>query len=140
MKQLINPEDLQFLFREKNNNGGEFTVKSLKTGKDYTFKVSRKEFNDKWYTHVKVEVEYDNFKRLGTFYPSKGKIYHKGSEIKTPAAEAAAWLLRQIHGKKYSLVKDNVEIMHTGSCLVCGKKLTDAESIDRGIGPICRGN
>ena len=28
----------------------------------------------------------------------------------------------------------------TGSCLLCGRRLDDPESVDRGIGPVCAGN
>lgn len=136
MEKIIQPINLQFLFREKNNNGAEFTVKSLKTGKDYTFKVNRSEYNENWYTHVKVEKGYDSFVRLGTF--SNGKITHKREEVKTPAALAIAWLLRQIVNKDFDTIEKNVKVMHTGSCLVCGRKLTDAISIEQGIGPVCR--
>ena len=135
-EKIIQPINLQYLFREKNNNGAEFTVKSLKTGKDYTFKVNRSEYNGTWYTHVKVEKGYDSFVRLGTF--SNGKITHKREEVKTPAADAISWLLRQIVNQDYARIKQNVKIMHTGACLVCGKKLTDATSIEAGIGPVCR--
>ena len=38
--------------------GAQFTVKSLKTGKDYSFRLQRKEFNGRYYTHVKVEEGY----------------------------------------------------------------------------------
>jgi len=135
-EKIIQAPSLRHLFREKNNNGAEFTVKSLRTGKDFTFKVSRSEFNDKWYTHVKVEKGYDNFVRLGTF--QNGKITNKREEVKTPAALAIAWLLRQVEKRDYAAVRQNVKIMHTGSCLVCGRKLTDAISIEQGIGPVCR--
>lgn len=135
-EKIIEAENLQFIFREKNNNGAEFTVKSLKTGKDYTFKVSRSEFKGTWYTHVKVEKQYDNFVRLGTF--QDGKIMHQRVQVTSPAAEAIAWLLRQVESKSYAKIRQNVKVMHTGACLVCGKKLTDAMSIETGIGPVCR--
>lgn len=137
MEKIIQAENLKHIFREKKNNGAEFTVQSLRTGKDYTFKVSRSKFKDYWYTHVYVEQGYDNFVRLGTF-TATGKISNKQTEVKTPAAEAIAWLLRQVVNKDYAKIRQNVKVMHTGSCLVCGRKLTDAVSIQTGIGPVCR--
>jgi hypothetical protein len=128
--------NLQFIFREKRNNGAEFTVKSIRTGKEFTFKLGRSEFNGKWYTHVKVEKGYNNFVRLGTF--SKGRIINQGLLVTTPAAEAIAWLLRQVENKEYVRIQQNVKVLHTGSCLVCGRKLTDSSSIETGIGPVCR--
>ena len=29
--------------------------------------------------------------------------------------------------------------MHEGKCLCCGRTLTDSDSIQRGIGPVCAG-
>ena len=132
---LIKSESLQFLFREKNNDGGEFIVKSLKTEKDYTFKVSRSCFKFIWYTHVFVEKGYAHFNRLGTF--KNGKIFNKRDEVFTPAAEAISWVLRQVEKGQFDVLDKNVEIMHTGNCLVCGRKLTDAKSVAIGIGTIC---
>ena len=134
MKTLIPTENLQYLFREKNNDGAEFTAKSLATNKDYTFKVSRSLYNNAWYTHVYVEQGYQQFKRLGTYFA--GKIIDKKAVVESPSA--IAWILRKVEEKKYDLLNKSVEVMHTGECLVCGRKLTDSESIEHGIGPVCR--
>lgn len=32
----------------------------------------------------------------------------------------------------------NIHILHDGTCGRCGKQLTDAESIKKGLGPVCR--
>jgi hypothetical protein len=45
------------------------------------------------------------------------------------------WLLRRL-GKREPL-PDIVHIISNGTCSCCGRKLTDLESIDRGIGPDC---
>lgn len=36
-------------------------------------------------------------------------------------------------------VPDNIHILHLGRCSICGRELTDAQSLERGIGPICAG-
>ena len=122
--------------REANNHGSEFTIKSLRTGKDYTYKISRSLFKGNWYTHVKVETEYQNYIRLGFF--SHGKIINKGQIIDSASAKAIAWTLDNVKKKNFNLLDNSIEVFHTGSCLVCGKKLTDANSIEIGLGPICR--
>jgi hypothetical protein len=132
---IFNPENLQFIFREKNNKGSKFTVKSLLTGKDYTFKIKRSFFNGFWYTHVYVETQYLKFINLGIYFNKN--IYKNKQVVSTPSANAAAWLLRQVEKNNFSVLKQNVELMHFGSCIVCGKTLTDAHSIENGIGPIC---
>lgn len=127
----------QVINREANNKGADFTIRSIKTGKDYTYKISRSEYNGKWYTHVKVETEYLKFVRLGTYY--NGRITNKGNLVESPSAIAIAWVLSKVEAKNFALLSESVEIMHTGHCLVCGKTLTDAKSIEIGLGPICRG-
>jgi len=126
----------------KKLNGAPFTVKSKKTGKDYTFKVSQVPFNGHNYIHIKTEREYLNFNYTGYFRDGnivrKNKETNKTEVVNTPAAEAAAWLLRQLKEKKFGNLSASVEIYHLGKCLKCGKTLTDSESIEIGFGPICR--
>ena len=137
MKTLISPSTIQLLLKDtKQSNGAPITVKSKVSGKDYTFKLARKIFNDRDYLHVKVETQYLDFKYLG--YYRNGKIIKKGEEITSPSATAIGWVLRNIDNNKLDVVDKGVEIMHTGKCIKCGKTLTDAESIEIGLGPVCR--
>lgn len=138
MKNTISPSTLkQVISREKNNNGSSFTVKSIATGKDYTYKISRSEWKGKWYTHVKVETQYLEFKRLGSYF--NGKIYNKGKVVETPSAIAIAFVLNKVEQGKIAWLDGKVELMHLGSCMACGKTLTDANSIELGLGPVCAG-
>lgn len=135
-KHVISSTTLNSVIKaEKNNNGASFVIKSLTTGKDYTYTITRSKFNDKWYTHISVETGYLNFKRIGTYF--NGKIYNKGVVINTPSAIAISWVLRKVEEGNFTLLDQNVEITHTGGCLRCGKPLTDANSIGRGLGPTC---
>jgi hypothetical protein len=137
MKQQFSPSALlPVISANKNNNGAEFTVVSKATGKDFTFKINRSEFNGKFYTHVKVEQEYMNFRYLGTYF--MGAIRRKREVIKTPAAVAIAWVLDKVEKGKISLLEESIELMHLGCCLRCGRALTDQESIRIGLGPVCR--
>lgn len=125
-----------YLLLTSTGKGGAFTVRSNRTGKDYTFKIRRLEYKGQIYTHVFVEQEYLKFKHLGCFY--NGLISKGGSVVNTPAAIAAQWLLRQVIGGRFEYVDSEVAIFHLGKCLKCGKTLTDASSIEAGLGPICR--
>ena len=120
---------------EKNNSGAEFTVVSNKTGKDYTYKIVRSEFNDKWFTHVKVETGHMQFKRLGTYF--KGKIFNKKELVETPSAVAISYILNKVEKGDFTFLDNNVKVMHVGKCLCCGRPLTDAHSIEIGLGPVC---
>ena len=135
-KHIISSTTLNSVIKaEKNNDGASFNIKSLVTGKEYTYTISRKKFNDKWYTHISVEMGYMNFKRIGTYF--KGKIFNKSAVINTPSASAIAWVLRKVEEGKFNLLNQSVEITHMGSCLRCGKPLTDSNSVGRGLGPTC---
>lgn len=131
--KIVNTEALSSLLKgEGKVVGAPFTVLSHKTHKDYTFKVSRAPYKNVWYTHVRVETGYLQFTYLG-FYTGIG-IMRKGSIVNTPSAIAAAWVLKRIvTGGDLS----GVTIYHTGRCLRCGRELTDAQSIEAGLGPVC---
>lgn len=121
----------------KKLNGAPFTVKSLKTQKDYTFYVAQKPFNGHNYLHVSVETQYMDFQYLG--YYRDGHILRKGGVVvESPSAAAISWLLRQVLSKKVEVLRENVNVYHMGSCAKCGRPLTDAKSIELGIGPKCR--
>lgn len=138
MKTIIASQNLSAIFGDKQNNGGSFTVVSKKTGKDYTFKVANKSFKGNTYTHVSVETEYLNFKYLGTFF--NGKIFHKRQVVESPSAVAIAWLLTNVQQGNFIKLDESVEILHLGNCIRCGRTLTDAESIKRGLGSECAKN
>ena len=123
--------------RESNVKGASFTIKSLASGKDYTYKVSRSEFKGKWYTHVKVEQQYLDFKRLGSYM--NGVIKNNGKVVDTPSAKAISFVLSQVEKGKTEWLDTKMETMHLGNCLCCGRTLTDAQSIESGLGPVCGG-
>lgn len=120
---------------EKNNSGANFTIKSNKTGKEFTYKIVRSEYMGRWYTHIKVETEYLKFKRLGTYY--KGKIFNKKAIVETPSAIAISYILDKVEKSEIEFLDKNIQVMHMGKCLCCGKPLTDSHSIEIGLGPIC---
>lgn len=126
------------LLAPKNNIGADFTIRSKDTGKDYTYKIQRSVFNGKFYTHIFVEKEYLHFDYLGMY--ENGAIFRKKvGKIETPAAIAIAWVLLKVEEKKFVMLDtEKIDLFHLGSCLRCGKTLTDATSIEIGLGPVCR--
>jgi len=119
----------------ENKGAGIFIIKSIATGKDFTYKIKRSKFNNNWYTHIYVEQEYLKFKRLGTYF--NGKIFNKKSIVESTSAKAIAFVLDKVEHKEFDFLDKNMELMHAGNCLCCGKTLTDANSIALGLGPIC---
>lgn len=123
------------LYSEKNNKGAEFTIRSLRTGKDFTYRIKRTEFQNKWYTHIYVEAGYMSFKRLGHYI--NGKIWNKKRPVESISAIAIGFVLDKVERKQFAYLDKNIELMHLGKCLCCGRALTDAHSIEIGLGPIC---
>ncbi len=137
MKSLIAPSAIQIILNDKKqSNGGPITVKSKLSGVDYTFKLSRQYFKESNYLHVKVETQYLDFKYLG--YYRNGQIVKKGEIASSPSAIAIGWVLRNIERNRLGVVENSVEIMHLGKCIKCSKTLTDSDSIEIGLGPVCR--
>jgi hypothetical protein len=136
-KHKISSSALQLvILADKKNTGAEFTVRSRETQKDFTFKIKRSSFKGVWYTHIFVEKGYLNFDYLGSYFI--GKVWLKKNEVKTPAALAIAWVLRQVETTQFTVLDQKIDVFHLGSCLRCGKTLTDADSIEHGLGPVCR--
>jgi hypothetical protein len=134
---ILQPESLLYVINsDKNIKSSMFTIKSRKTQKDFTFKLVKKTFHDKQYLHIYVEVNYMQFKYVGFYW--EGKIYRSHKEVTSISAKVASWLFRQLQKQKMQELKQNVELFHLGKCLCCGRTLTDAESIEAGIGPKCR--
>jgi hypothetical protein len=134
---LVNPESLtQVLKSTKKNKGGNLTVLSKATNKEFTYRIARSEFKEKWYTQVYVETQYLQFRHLGVY--REGGIFKAGQPVTSPAAKGAGWVLGNCEKGNFALVNAQAEIYHTGSCLKCGKELTDSDSIKAGLGPICR--
>lgn len=127
----------------KQLKGAAFTVRSKQSGTDFTYKVSQSLFRDVRYFHIKVETMRDGalgFSYLGYYRSDSGQLFRKGGfPVNTPAALAIAWVLRRAFAKDAAALEANVEAFHLGSCCVCGRRLSDATSIELGIGPICGG-
>jgi len=136
--QISSENLLKVISREKKNNGSNFTLKSTKSGAEFTYQIQRKKWNDSWYTHVSVETQYLSFKYLGSYF--KGKLYRKGGVVVTPSATAIAFVLNKVETGLTDWLDSKMELYHTGSCLVCGRELTDSNSIKNGIGPVCMGS
>lgn len=138
-KHTISAQSLVHLISKegKKLNGAPFTIRSKRSGKDYTFKISQAMFKNRNYVHVKVETEYLNFRYMGYFI--NGNVVRGYNQIvDTPASQAVSWFLRQLFNNNFKLLNDSVDIFHLGKCLKCGKTLTDASSIEVGFGPVCR--
>jgi len=130
-----------------------FTIKSLKTNKHFTYKVSRnKEGNSPYFVRVLAGPDnqsWDASQYIG-FLPrywksnarAEGKeflVVGKKGKAMAPSFKALYYvLLNLLHsGDEDSLEDRQFEIMHEGHCCRCNRALTHPDSIKTGIGPEC---
>ena len=121
-----------------------FTAVSRRTGRRFTFKVSRQDENSPWW-RVGVLSGPDNtsdYRYIGsvgwnrdrypapTFFPPKG-------QAPAPSAVAFKWVLDTAWGDAESF-EAQVDFHHEGVCGRCARRLTDPDSITSGYGPECR--
>lgn len=131
--RLAQSESLNFIL------GGNalFTLKSLKTGTRFTYKVLADKFRHGFY-NVYVLVGPDNtrnYKRIGEFNITEPNLRHVSVHTKdSPAFIAFDHVYMNLC---IGLEMPMLEIWHVGRCCRCGRLLTVPESISRGIGPEC---
>lgn len=127
-----------------------FTIVSTKTNKRYTFRVNQLRDSDKKMSEqdknapffVSFLNGYDNnssYTFLGTIFNKNRFVYSNKSKVKFDSVinKTFMWLFNTITKDK----KENfklIEFWHEGKCGACGRKLTTPESINDGIGPVCK--
>ncbi|MDR0462843.1 MAG: DUF6011 domain-containing protein [Pseudomonadales bacterium] len=130
---MTNEESIKhFLFK------GEviFTLRSTKSGKHWTFKIKRKNDNEKIY-YVKLMLMYQDFAYLGKIVASGKYCITANSELdKNHMSQIVfQWFFDDLieRGK----LNKKLEFYYAGECVRCGQTLTAIESIERGMGKCC---
>lgn len=119
-----------------------FTILNTETGNRFTYKLTRKKDikeGQQDIIFVKVLTRPDNnsdYTFIGTIF-GQSQYKHSpksqfGSECQS--SKVIDWLVKNINR-----LPSKIEVWHEGKCGICGKKLTDPESIKQGFGPKCRG-
>ena len=113
-----------------------FTLKSLVSGKHFTYMVLNQDQTFK----VFLKVGSENFQRMGNIPISRRDdlVLPDWSRFSddTPSVRALRWFLVHL-GTGH--MPDSVNFYHAGRCGRCGRELTTPESIERGLGPVCEG-
>lgn len=117
----------EFLFAGK----AEFTLQSKASGQHYTYKITQSPDAQMFF----VALLQDGRKQYAGCIPANARTQFRstrGSKVSRDhvAVKGIEWFLR-------NLGSDQVELHHCGKCGRCGRKLTNPESIARGIGPEC---
>ena len=122
----------------------KFTLVSTATGARFTYRVTKAEAEDgPWFVSVLSGPDNEaDFSYMGCIFPDKpGRVIHTRKSRVTadaPSAKALAWYLSQLEGANEDAL-GKVEFWHSGTCGRCGRELTDPESIETGLGPVCAG-
>ena len=107
-----------------------FTLKSKSTGSHLTFKARRRD--DKGPTFVSALTN-GGYEFLGVIDDNGYRTGYR-SKFKPDSTQAVAfsWFWRNA-----AALPAVCEFHHEGRCCCCGRRLTDPESIAKGVGPDC---
>lgn len=128
----------QFIFGGK----AEFTIENIQSGKGYQYRVNKAENKnstdkrDRYFVRVK-DGSSEVYAGMITVYPNGAPYYNQG---KTGAYDKDSPPIKGLFLAIYKAtggMKRPMVLYHHGKCSRCGRKLTDPESIERGIGPEC---
>jgi hypothetical protein len=141
MKTLNATKAREFVLSPKTAKGSAtFTVVSENTGTRFTYKVAGG--GDKPF-FVKVLTGSDNegdYSYLGTIFDDGARLVPKRDgriSATAPSFKALRFTLAVLNSDDE--FPPAFSFWHEGRCGKCGRKLTDPESIERGIGPVCAG-
>lgn len=116
------------------------TLRSVRTGVRFTFRVTRAKGDGPYF--VSVLTGPDNttsYSYHGTLFDVEGDVVVTSKSRVTaeaPSAKAFAWSWRKLREGQFPA---ELEVFHSGRCGRCGRLLTDPDSVTVGLGPICRG-
>ena len=122
-----------------------FTLVSVASENRITFKMSRTKFERPsfYVSHLTGADNENDYTYLGMVFDNTGLkgeqslqfALTKASPQGTVQAKAFNWFLKQLQAN--NTLTEALEFWHEGKCGVCGRKLTNPESIASGIGPVC---
>jgi len=142
MKEIayVNLSDFEqikdFLF----GGNSTITLKSIETGKHFTFKVKQADMKDKnslfFVSVLSGSDNYSNYSYIGIIKNKSEFRLTQKSKVGSDAISFKAfnYFFNQI---KTGKINNKLEVLHSGKCARCNRKLTTPESIKSGFGPIC---
>lgn len=133
VNSITNPN---FFFGGKGKHAAIFTVTNVEKGLHHTFKIHASANGEVFWVYKLTGPD---------FYSFVGTIFNKFNPVVKPSVKSAfpanhvvfkivEWSINCVIDHN---LPDGYTIQHHGNCCRCGRVLTDPESIDRGIGPIC---
>ena len=130
-------EKLVNFIENKEKVSSILVVTSIETGADFTYKLTGiPKGVDNYFISMYYEIGYLDFVK-GAYHFHDTQMLDKGNN--SGNIKGAYWLLKYLMKKDFDFILDKTTISHTGNCLKCNRELTDAESIEYGMGKTCRG-
>ena len=124
-----------------------FTLKSKKTDRHYTYKVTLADKRDEdspwdnWFVALLTGGEEYVYIGMLARNGERSPFFKTTAKTRNPTAPSVrgfGWFVKHLFDSQRTI--DQVEFWHEGRCGRCSRPLTDPESIKSGIGPICRGH
>ena len=115
-----------------------FTVKSVRTGKHFTYhiKADNKDKPTRW--GVELLTGPDRYDYLGTAFASK-PFLPASRFTGAPSVQGLLWLIEHLKSRGEDMIDARqVEFSHAGVCGRCRRELTEPLSLAIGLGPECR--
>lgn len=103
---------------------------SENTDKCFRYRIKQKS-PDLYYVSIYPSGEYIGFIRRDF----SGDLTYAPKGDTAEDIQAFRWTFVRLLQKK---IPKELHLLHTGICSVCSRPLTDAESLELGIGPVCR--
>lgn len=137
--RLMSPQDVErFVFA----GNATFTIKSVRTGTRFTFRVRSKEGETNfWFVSLLTGADNNqDYTFIGSVRNDWNGHYHyyhgKKCRVSPDSESVKAFTYFLSHFLQQPFYQ-KVEIWHEGRCGRCGRKLTVPESIVSGFGPEC---
>jgi hypothetical protein len=115
------------------------TLRSMKTGKRFTFKLTTPKKNEHGQRFVALLTGPDNegdYTYLGMLESGQFRLTRASKlPLSSEPVQAFGYLLRCVYVERR--LPTVLQVWHEGKCGRCGRTLTVPESIERGIGPEC---
>ncbi|MNL91286.1 hypothetical protein D3C81_10170 [compost metagenome] len=114
----------------------ECVIKNLETENSFNYKlIVAKDDNFTFFVYVKVGKEHV-YAGILKVLPNNRYKYIKGSKGSIDPQDTSIQAL-MFTLTRALVLPNQIVVLHLGTCSRCGRKLEDAESIARGMGPIC---
>lgn len=115
------------------------TIRSVATGRRYTYRVSRAKYAEDESGPYYVCVVSDETLYLGTIRRNGRFDATAASALPSDAEQfrGFGWFWTVVREGDDRKLNEQAEVWHEGRCGACGRRLTLPESIRRGLGPDC---